>query len=73
MVKGEQMTFEKELEQLINKHSVDNDCETPDFILAQACLGFMREFSKATEARDKWFGREKHTIPPLIPPLKENS
>ena len=28
------MTFRKELESLINRHSVDNELSTPDYILA---------------------------------------
>ena len=36
------MTFKKELTELINKHSLENESNTPDWILAQyldRCLG----------------------------------
>jgi hypothetical protein len=49
------MTFEKELETLINKYSKDNLSNTPDFILANYVNSCLYVFETATLARDKWY------------------
>ena len=33
--------FKKELEKLINIHGIDNDLNTPDFILSQVLIDFL--------------------------------
>ncbi len=48
--------FEKELEELINRHSMENDSNTPDFILAQYVLTCLSAYRNAVNKRDKWFG-----------------
>lgn len=48
--------FEKALEELINKHSMENDSDTPDFILAQYMFTCLSAYRNAVQARDKWFG-----------------
>lgn len=40
------MDFEKELEMLINKHSKENESDTPDFVLAQYLKGFLTNYAK---------------------------
>lgn len=52
------MTFEKELEKLINKHSLESDSDTPDFILAKYLKSCLLAFNGATRRREKWYGRE---------------
>ena len=47
------MTFKKELEALINKHSMENGSDTPDYVLADFLLDCLKAFDKATMARDK--------------------
>jgi hypothetical protein len=45
------MTFLKELEHLINKHNVDNDTNTPDFVLASfviTCIAALEAVRSAT-------------------------
>jgi hypothetical protein len=53
--------FRKELTGLINKHSLDNDCGTPDFILAIFLTNIMASLEVAMKSRDggleDWFGR----------------
>lgn len=51
------MTFEQELKELINKYSIESESDTPDFIVAQAVLGFLELFADAVNARDAWHGR----------------
>ena len=49
-------SFQKDLETLINKHSMENVFgDTPDFILADAAVRFLITFGYATRERDKWY------------------
>ena len=48
-----ELGFEKELEQLINKYSIENESNTPDFILASYLRDCLNAFNKITEERDR--------------------
>lgn len=48
-------TFQEELTELINKHSVENGSDTPDYVLAQYVSKCLVAFSEATMSRDKWY------------------
>jgi len=48
--------FEKELEHLINRHSKDNDLNTPDFILAQYIMSCLDAYTIAIQQNKKWHG-----------------
>ncbi len=48
--------FEEELERLINKHSMENESNTPDWILAQYLLSCLSAFTRATQQRETWYG-----------------
>ena len=48
--------FEDELEKLINRFSIENECDTPDFILATYIRHCLDAFSVATKHRDRWNG-----------------
>ena len=50
--------FEKELEALTNKHSLENESNTPDWILAQYLIGCLSAFTRATQQRESWYGRD---------------
>ena len=50
--------FEKELEQLINKTSRENDSNTPDFILAEFLTNCLKAFNTTIQKREAWYGRE---------------
>ena len=50
--------FIKELETLINKYSMENDSNTPDFILAEYLSNCLRTFNSAIRIREKWYGRD---------------
>ena len=45
----------KELEELINKHSIENGSNTPDFMLADYLKGCLDTFNQIICARDKWY------------------
>lgn len=49
--------FMAELSTLINRHSKENESDTPDFILAEYLNSCLNAFSAATVARGKWNGR----------------
>lgn len=51
------MSFKTELEDLINKHSIENDSNTPDFILANFINKCLMNFADAVNARDCWYSR----------------
>lgn len=55
--------FRKELEQLINKCSLENESDTPDFILAEYLTDCLKAFDKAVFNRETWYGR---------PPVQKN-
>jgi len=48
--------FKKELETLINKHSIENGSDTPDFILAEYLCNCLESFNSVSIQRDNWYG-----------------
>lgn len=48
-------TFRKELESLINRHSMENGSNTPDFILAEYLTSCLSAYDKAISWRDRWY------------------
>lgn len=55
-------TFQAELEALINRHSVENESNTPDFILAKFMSSSLDAFNQATRDRDDWFGGKRSIL-----------
>jgi len=51
-----ELTFQKELENLINRYSLENKSNSPDFILAEYLNNCLTAFNKATNQRSKYFG-----------------
>ena len=54
------MDFQKELRELINRHSMENGSDTPDFILAQYLVGCLEYFNVAVQRREAWYTKERH-------------
>jgi hypothetical protein len=52
------MTFDEELQQLINKHSQENISNTPDFILATYLANCLKAFNQAVTQRELWHDDE---------------
>jgi hypothetical protein len=48
--------FKRELTTLLNRYSIENDSDTPDFILAEYILKSLEAFETATKIRDEWYG-----------------
>jgi hypothetical protein len=47
--------FQKELEKLINKYSIENHSNTPDFLLAQFIMNCLNSYIMVLKARDEWY------------------
>jgi len=59
IAKGETMeSFEKELQNLINRHSMENASNTPDFILAQFMRACLDAWNTGVQQRENWYGRD---------------
>lgn len=50
--------FHKELTQLINKYSKENNSGTPDFILANYLDSCLKIYEETVRQREKWHGRD---------------
>jgi len=64
MIMAEYTEFQKELEHLINKHSKENESDTPDFILAQYIQNCLYAFTTAITQREQWYNKGKSTPKP---------
>lgn len=53
------LDFEKELTDLLNRHSVESDSNTPDFILARYLCGCLLAWTVNTNKRDDWRSMDK--------------
>ena len=51
--------FRKELEDLLNKHSMENESNTPDFILSDYLTRCLDAFDIAVQDRTHWYERDK--------------
>ena len=49
--------FRFDIEKLINQYSMENNSDTPDFILAEYLADCLETFDKAMQRREKWYGR----------------
>ena len=62
---GDGPDFISELRDLINRRSMENASNTPDFILAQYLTNCLRAWNQATQQRETWYGRDaRPTSPP---------
>lgn len=52
--------FEKRLAGLINEFSLENQSNTPDFILARYINAALLNFNAAINDREQWYGRIPH-------------
>ena len=49
--------FRIELEKLINKYSMENGSNTPDFILAEYLTSCLKAYNQALHTRDHWYDK----------------
>lgn len=57
-MKTNKIKFKNELEKLINKYSLENGSDTPDFILANYLANCLKNFDEITNRRECWYGRK---------------
>ena len=50
--------FRKDLEALINRHSMESASNTPDWILARFLENCLTVFGVAVQQRETWHGRD---------------
>lgn len=55
--RGRESAFLVDIESAINRASKENDSNTPDFILAEYISDCLNAFTKASRAREKWYGK----------------
>jgi len=48
--------LEKDLAEVLNRHSAENGSDTPDFILATYLMDCLAAFNKINDRRQKWYG-----------------
>jgi hypothetical protein len=58
MAENEVPLFVDELKALINKHSLERQSNTPDFILAEYMMDCLQNFNRAISARYQWYAAE---------------
>lgn len=58
--------FQKELKQLINRYSLENDSNTPDFVLAHFMMNCLFAFNDATRHRENYYGRDSRPFPSTL-------
>lgn len=49
-------TLAAELTSLLNRHSIENGSDTPDFLLADYLLNCLDAYERITQGRDAWYG-----------------
>jgi hypothetical protein len=55
---NEPIRLESSLAAVLNRFSVENASNTPDFILAQYLLGCLAAWNQAVQQRETWYGRD---------------
>jgi len=46
--------FQKDLENLINLYSIENNCDVPDFLLAEMIVGFIQNLGPVIKKTLDW-------------------
>lgn len=59
-------TLTKELAAVLNRHSMEDGSNTPDFILATFLLDCLASWDKTVAARERWYGRGPESIEPKV-------
>jgi hypothetical protein len=52
------MNLHQDLAAVLNKHSAENESNTPDFILADYLFNCLAAFDRAMAEREKWYGHQ---------------
>jgi hypothetical protein len=52
---SQENSFRKELSDLINRHSIEDESDTPDYILAEYLHQCLKAFNALMKTRDQWY------------------
>jgi len=56
---NEKKSFGDELKDLINRYNVENNSNTPDFVLSQYLVHCLAAYETAIHSRNKFYGRQE--------------
>jgi len=56
------MSFQRDLQELINRYSQEKESCTPDFILAGYLVNCLEAFNRASVAKRDWYARPPKEI-----------
>jgi len=54
--------FEKELQELLNRHSKEVDSDTPDYVLAHYIKYSLKALNQAVNLREEWYGSKENNL-----------
>lgn len=57
MTKEKQAELEREFAAVVNRHSLENDSGTPDFIIAKHLVWCLLDFNATIKARAEWYSK----------------
>lgn len=57
--------LEREIAAALNRHSVENASNTPDFILAQYLIACLAAWNTGVQQRENWYGRDPRPGAPI--------
>lgn len=60
-----------EIASALNRHSAENESNTPDYILAKFLLGCLQAWDNGTRERERWYGRSPNDCQPAQRPDTE--
>jgi len=63
MTGEKRIALHKALQHLINCNSLENDSNTPDWMLADYLIACLDAWNEGVQAREKWYGREPKAVP----------
>jgi hypothetical protein len=54
--KDQRESIAREIAAVINRNSLENGSDTPDFLLAEYLIGCLEVYNSTLRAREKWYG-----------------
>lgn len=59
-----QLSLEEEIREAVNRHSMENVSNVPDFILAHYLIGCLGNFNEAVKRRTAWYQPQNQKLSP---------
>lgn len=57
--------LKRDLASVLNRHNIDNQLNTPDFILADYIVRCLESFEEANKERNRWNGEKESHVQDL--------